>query len=74
MLLETNTKRAGPYRDGLGKRLANYASLSPLSFLPKAAAIYPNRIAIIHGTWRCTWADTYARCRRLAQGCSTLNT
>ena len=66
MLLETNTKRAGPYRDGLGKRLANYASLSPLSFLPKAAAIYPNRIAIIHGTWRCTWADTYARCRRLA--------
>jgi fatty-acyl-CoA synthase len=66
MLLETNTKRAGPYRDGLGKRLANYASLSPLSFLPKAAAIYPNRIAIIHGTWRSTWADTYARCRRLA--------
>ena len=66
VLLEANTKRAGPYRDGLGKRLANYASLSPLSFLPKAAAIYPNRIAIIHGTWRSTWADTYARCRRLA--------
>ena len=65
-LLETNTKRAGPYSDGLGKTEANYASLSPLSFLPKAAAIYPNRIAIIHGDLRSTWAETYARCRRLA--------
>ncbi len=46
--------------------MANYASLSPLSFLPKAAAIYPDRVAIIHGAWRSTWAETYARCRRLA--------
>ena len=60
------TKRVGPYRDGLGKRPANYAPLSPLSFLPKAAAIYPNRIAVVHGAWRSTWAETYARCRRLA--------
>ena len=58
MSLETNTKRAGPYRDGLGKNTANYASLSPLSFLPKAAAVHPNRVAIIHGTWRSTWAET----------------
>jgi fatty-acyl-CoA synthase len=62
----SSTKRGGPYRDGLGKRMANYASLSPLSFLPKAAAVYPDRVAIIHGTWRSTWAETYDRCRRLA--------
>jgi fatty-acyl-CoA synthase len=65
-LLESNTKRVGPYKDDLGKRVANYTPLSPLSFLPKAAAIYPNRIAIVHGEWRSTWAETYARCRRLA--------
>ena len=64
--LETNTKRVGPYRDGLAKTVANYAPLSPLSFLPKAATIYPDRIAIVHGQWRSTWAETYARCRRLA--------
>jgi fatty-acyl-CoA synthase len=64
--LESNTQKAGPYGTGLGKRLANHAPLSPLSFLPKAAAVYPNRIAIVHGEWRSTWAETYARCRRLA--------
>ncbi len=65
-LPETADRKAGPYRDSLGKRRANYVPLSPLSFLPKAAAVHPARIAVIHGTWRSTWAETYARCRRLA--------
>ena len=65
-LLEINTQRGGPYSAGLGKTEANYASLSPLSFLPKAAETYPNGIAVIHGEQRRTWAETYARCRRLA--------
>ena len=64
--VKDNIKRAGPYGAGLGKTPANYAPLSPLSFLPKAAAVYPGRIAIVHGEWRSTWAETYARCRRLA--------
>jgi fatty-acyl-CoA synthase len=55
-----------PQFEGLSRTPANYASLSPISFLPKAAAIYPNRIAVIHGEHRKTWAETYARCRRLA--------
>jgi fatty-acyl-CoA synthase len=63
---EPPAKRVGPYRDGLGKNVANYASLSPLSFLPKAAAVHSDRIAIVHGAWRSTWAETCARCRRLA--------
>jgi fatty-acyl-CoA synthase len=63
---EAGTKRAGPYRDLLGKKAANQVPLSPLSFLPKAAAIHPHRIALIHGAWRSTWAETYIRCRRLA--------
>jgi fatty-acyl-CoA synthase len=57
---------AGPYAEGLGKNAANYVSLSPISFLRKAAAIYPNRVSVIHGAQVFTWADTYARCRRLA--------
>src|SRR5690606_1307987 len=35
-------------------------------FLAKAAAVYPERIALIHGERRISWADTYIRCRRLA--------
>ena len=55
-----------PYDQGLGKTPANYTPLTPLSFLPKAAAVYPNRIAVIHGARRDTWAQLYARARRLA--------
>jgi fatty-acyl-CoA synthase len=65
-MYETVGTRTGPYRDSLGKRQANYVPLSPLSFLPKAAAVHPTRVAIVHGRWRTTWAETYERCRRLA--------
>ncbi len=50
----------------LPKNAANYASLSPLSFLARTAAVYPNRLAVVHGAHRATWAETYDRCRRLA--------
>ena len=55
-----------PYDQGLGKTPANYTPLTPLSFLPKAASVYPNCIAVIHGARRYTWAQLYARARRLA--------
>jgi fatty-acyl-CoA synthase len=54
------------YDQGLEKNPANFTPLTPLSFLPKAAAVYPNRIAIIHGERRFTWRELYARTRRLA--------
>ena len=50
----------------LDKNPANYASLSPVSFLAKAAYIYPEQTAVIHGDIRYSWAQMYARCRRLA--------
>jgi fatty-acyl-CoA synthase len=56
----------GPYDTGLSRTEANFTALSPLSFLPKTAAIYPHRIALIHGEHASTWAQTYVRCRRLA--------
>jgi fatty-acyl-CoA synthase len=55
-----------PYARHLDKCAANYQPLSPLSFLERAAAIYPQRTAVIHGTLRFTYADFYARARRLA--------
>jgi 3-(methylthio)propionyl---CoA ligase len=54
------------YRTGLDRNPANYVALSPLSFLARAAEVYPQRIAVIHGERRLTWAQTYQRCRRLA--------
>ena len=66
MLPTIATKPVSPYSAGLEKTPANFAALSPLSFLAKAAAVYPERIALIHGRRRISWAETYARCRRLA--------
>ena len=54
------------YRIGLDKTTANYVPLTPLSFLERAASVYPNRLSIVHGERRFTWAQTYSRCRRLA--------
>jgi 3-(methylthio)propionyl---CoA ligase len=56
----------GIYDKGLAPNRANYTPLTPVSFLAKAAYTYPERTAIVHGDVRRTWAQTYARCRRLA--------
>ena len=45
---------------------ANFAPLTPLGFLQRTAEVYPDRLAIVHGARRHTWAETYARCRRFA--------
>jgi fatty-acyl-CoA synthase len=57
---------ANPYEVGLGRNAANYVPLSPLTFLERAAAVFPSRTAVIHGPRRYTWAETEERCRRLA--------
>ena len=55
-----------PYEDGLERNPANFQPLTPLGFIERAASVYPQRTAVIHGARRYTWAETYARCRRLA--------
>src|SRR5574343_1085686 len=50
----------------LPRNEANFAALSPLSFIERTAEVYPDRLAIVHGELRQTWAQTYARCRQLA--------
>ena len=50
----------------LAKGPANHVPLSPLSFIARAAEVYPDRTAVVHGEYSATWGETYARCRRLA--------
>jgi fatty-acyl-CoA synthase len=55
-----------PYQQHLDKTQANYQPLTPLTFLERAARVYPTRTAVIHSTTRTTYASLYERCRRLA--------
>ena len=61
---------ASMYETHLGRSSANHQALSPLSFIERAAAVHPDRTATIHGSTRRTWAETFARCRRLASALS----
>ncbi|MFZ1104156.1 MAG: acyl-CoA synthetase [Hyphomicrobiaceae bacterium] len=57
---------ASPYAQHLDKTPANHQPLTPLSLLERAAATYPAHLAVVHGGRRCTYAELYARARRLA--------
>jgi fatty-acyl-CoA synthase len=57
---------SNPYESGLDKNPANFVALTPLTFLDRSAYIYPDRLSLIHGARRYTWAETYTRSRRLA--------
>jgi len=61
---------AGIYDQDLEKNAANHQSLSPISILRRAARIYPEKTAVIHGGLRRTYSDYYARCRQLASALS----
>src|SRR5512134_1658958 len=58
--------RPNPYDADLDRNPANYAPLTPLTFIEWSASVYPDRPAVLHGARRYTWQETYARCRRLA--------
>lgn len=53
------------YEMNLEQNPANYVPLTPLTFIERAAAVYPDHLAVVHGSVRRSWAQTYARCRRL---------
>ncbi|MDO8839365.1 MAG: acyl-CoA synthetase [Parvibaculum sp.] len=59
-----------PYETGLDKNPANHQPLSPLSFLKRAAEVYPGKVAVVHGSLRRDYATLYARCRKLASALS----
>ncbi|BCB73204.1 acyl-CoA synthetase [Vreelandella aquamarina] len=54
------------FEQDLPPTAANHVALSPLTFIERSAAIYPDYPAVVHGQTRRTWAETWARCRQLA--------
>jgi 3-(methylthio)propionyl---CoA ligase len=58
--------QANPYEIDLDRNPANHAPLTPLGFIERAAYVYPERTAVVHGARRYSWKQTYARSRRLA--------
>ena len=47
-----------PYEADLGRNTANFVALSPIGFLLRSAAIYPERASVIHGERRYTWRQS----------------
>jgi fatty-acyl-CoA synthase len=62
--------RANSFERDLDRNAANYTPLSPLSLIARTAYTYPHHLAVVHGDRRYTWAETYARSRRLASALS----
>src|SRR2546421_7132503 len=54
------------YSVGLDKTPANYVALTPLSFLKRSAAVYPDHVSTVYEGRVFTWSQTYTRCRRFA--------
>lgn len=54
-----------PYNTGLDRTPANFQPLTPLTFLERAASVFPDRTAMVHGALRRSYADFYARSRQL---------
>jgi fatty-acyl-CoA synthase len=54
------------YSTGLDKTSANFVALTPLSFLARSAAVYPDHISAVYEGRVFTWSQTAERCRRLA--------
>jgi fatty-acyl-CoA synthase len=60
------TATSNPYEIGLDKNAANFVPLTPIGFLLRSAAVYPDHAAVVHGARRYSWREALARCRRLA--------
>jgi fatty-acyl-CoA synthase len=61
-----NVSSNGGLFAGLGPNAANFSPLTPISFLPRTAAIHPDRLAVVHGTQRYSYSQFQERVRRLA--------
>lgn len=55
-----------PFETNLDRNAANFQPLTPLSFIERTAATYPEKTAVIHGSICRSWKETYVRCRKLA--------
>jgi len=63
---EETTNMASPYDTDLPRNPANFQPLTPLSFLARAASVYPHATAIVHGARAWNYRELYARAKKLA--------
>src|ERR1700685_3140081 len=61
------------YDVGLDKTPANFVALTPLSFLARTAAVYPDHVSTLYEGRVFAWSQTYARCRRFASYLASRN-
>src|ERR1700709_250168 len=61
------------YITGLEKTPANYVPLTPLSFLARSAAVYPDAVSTVYEGRVFTWSQTAERCRRFASYLASRN-
>jgi fatty-acyl-CoA synthase len=54
------------YDQDLPRNEANFSAFTPLAFMERSALVYPEKLAVVHGSLRQTWGQTYTRCRQLA--------
>src|ERR1700733_1577631 len=66
MTVLQTTQTPAPYDTGLDRNAANFQPLTPLSFLARAAEVYPDQTAIIHGARSWTYRAFYERAKKLA--------
>ena len=57
---------ASIFDQDLPRNAANFAAMTPLTFLERTAEVYPHALAVVHGELRRSWGDVYRRCRQLA--------
>ena len=57
---------ASIFDQDLPRDAANFAAMTPLTFLERTAEVYPRALAVVHGELRRSWGDVYRRCRQLA--------
>ncbi|WP_426956209.1 AMP-binding protein [Muricoccus radiodurans] len=67
--MDAPSTAVNPY-DALPRTPANHRALTPLLFVERAAAVFPDRVAVIHGSRRWTWKEHRDRCVRLASALS----
>lgn len=63
---------SNPYAEHLDKCAANYQPLTPITLLERAAAIYPDHTAIVHGQLKRSYRDFWTRARQLASALSRI--
>src|SRR3954469_14935735 len=65
-MLDLAAMAPSPYDTDLDRNPANFQPLTPLTLLERAASVFPEQLAIVHGPLRRNYREFYARSRRLA--------